>query len=46
MSDVMVTKFVVAKTCEKLKCAHCHLGTFDSPTWQAKVILTDHLPAH
>ena len=46
MSDVMVTKFVVAKTGEKLKCAHCHMGTFDSPTWQAKVILTDHLPAH
>ena len=46
MSDVMVTKFVVAKTCEKLKSAHCHVRTFDSPAWQGKVIPTDHIPAH
>ena len=46
MSLVMTKKFVVAKTGEKLKCTHCHVGTLGSPAWQDKVILTDHIPAH
>ena len=46
MSLVMTTKFVVAATGEKLKCKHCHVGNYKTPEWQAKVILTDHIPAH
>ncbi len=46
MSLVMTSKFVVAATGEKLRCKHCHVGNYKSPEWQAKVILTDHLPAH
>lgn len=46
MSLVMTTKFVVRATGEKLKCKHCHVGNYKTPEWQAKVILTDHLPAH
>lgn len=46
MSLVMTTKFVVASTGEKLKCKHCHVGNYKTADWQAKVILTDHIPAH
>ena len=46
MSLVMTTKFVVAKTGEKLKCKHCHVGNIGTAEWQPKVILTDHIPAH
>lgn len=46
MSLVMTTKFVVASTGEKLKCKHCHVGNIGTPDWQAKVILSDHVPAH
>jgi hypothetical protein len=46
MSLVMTTKFVVAATGEKLKCKSCHVGNFGTSDWQAKVILTDHIPAH
>jgi hypothetical protein len=46
MSLVMTTKFVVAATGEKLKCKHCHVGNYGTPEWQAKVILTDHIPPH
>jgi hypothetical protein len=46
MSLVMTTKFVVAATGEKLKCKSCHVGNYKTSEWQAKVILTDHIPAH
>ena len=46
MSDVMTVKFVVAKTGERLKCKHCHVGSPRTPEWQDKVILTDHIPPH
>lgn len=44
MSLVMTKKFVVAATGEKLKCKHCHVGNYSTAEWQAKVILTDHIP--
>jgi hypothetical protein len=45
MSLVMVNRFVAADG-QKLKCKSCHMGNFGTKDWQAKVILTDHIPAH
>ena len=47
MSLVMVNKFVVRDTGEKLKCKSCHGGNYTTPQWKAKVLLkSEQIPAH
>ncbi len=45
MNIVMVNRFVGLNG-EKLKCKSCHMDNYGTPGFQAKVILTDHIPAH
>ncbi|HVY49420.1 MAG TPA: hypothetical protein VHB21_26190, partial [Minicystis sp.] len=45
MNLVMVNKFVTLSG-DKLKCKYCHEANVGSPGFDAKVILTDHLPPH